>query len=315
MGADLLRISVEPRWARGYLAWERGTPNHPAKRTLLRLLLRLVAAARPRPFGWRMENGSLVAISPLEGLGFAWTVGWTCFQTGRWEPHVERCIRTLLRPGDTAVDVGANLGYFTISMARSVGTEGRVWAFEPVPPTFDRLRLSVSLNRLEQVTPLPLAVGDVDGEAQISFDPQLAGSASLHGDARLPRTEVRRVPICRLDGLVDAGKVAPPQLIKIDVEGHELAVIRGALATIAQTRPFIVFEFSEPLARAGGWTLADLAGLIRSCGDYRFFDITDAGLRPIAEIAAYRPEPGRYGADLLAASGPAPAGAIGGAGR
>jgi FkbM family methyltransferase len=248
-----------------------------------------------------MRNGALLAISPLEGLAFAWTVGWTCFQTGRWEPHVERCIRELLRPGDTALDVGANLGYFTTVMAQCVGGHGKVWAFEPVPPTFDRLRLSVSLNGFTQVTPLAVALGDAEGTAEIAVDPRLAGSASLHGDPLAPSSQSHRIGVRRLDDLVADGTVGSPRLIKIDVEGHELAAVRGALRTIARAQPAIILEFSEPLARRAGWTLAELGEAIASCGDYRFFEIGDDGMREIHDLATYATDPGRYGADLLAA--------------
>jgi FkbM family methyltransferase len=254
-----------------------------------------------------MRNGALLAISPLEGLAFAWTVGWTCFQTGRWEPHVERCIRELLRPGDTALDVGANLGYFTTVMAQCVGGHGKVWAFEPVPPTFDRLRLSISLNGFGQVTPLAVALGDADAAAQITFDPRFAGSASLHGDPGAPHSESHPVPVHRLDDLVASGTIGRPRLVKIDVEGHELAVVRGALQTLAASRPSIIFEYSQPLARHGGWTLAELGEIIASCGDYRFFEIGEDGLRAIPDLATYVPRPGGYGADLLATCDPPPA--------
>lgn len=295
-----LSVSIDPGWARLYLGYDRRVPNHAGKRALLRLLLRAVIRARPGPFAWRMDNGATLAISPLEGLAFAWTVGWTCFQTRRWEPHVEQCIRRLLRPGDTALDIGANLGYFTAVMAQSVGVDGRVWSVEPVPPTFDRLRASVALNDFVQVTPLQIALGEVNETARIAFDPRFAGSASFHGNEVTPCSESHLIPVRRLDDLVADDTIRRPHLIKIDVEGHELGVIRGALDTIADARPAIIFEFSEPLAHRGGWTLEELGEAISSRGDYRFFEIREDGLAPIADLGAFAPEPGAYGADLLA---------------
>jgi FkbM family methyltransferase len=247
-----------------------------------------------------MQNGALLAISPLDGVAFAWTVGWTCFQTGQWEIHVERCMRRLLRPGDTAVDVGANLGYFTAVMAQSVGNGGRVWAFEPVPATCDRLRLSASMNGYQQVTAMPLALGDDEGVAEIAFDPRFAGIASFHDDPDAPQADKRLVPVRRLDDLVAEGSVVPPRLMKIDVEGHELAVIGGARKTIAEARPDIIFEFGESRATAGGWTLRELGETITSCADYRFYEIRDDSLQLIPGLAAYAPEEGRYVVDLLA---------------
>ena len=295
------RVPLLPYWARAYLAYERRAPNHRGKRTLLRLILHAVSRVRPGPFGWRMDNGSLLAISPREGLAFAWTVGWTCFQTGRWEPHVERCIRGLLRPGQTAFDVGANLGYFTAVMAQCVGGQGRVWSFEPVPPTFERLRLAAALNGFDQVRPVPVALGDAEGVAKITFDSRLAGSASMYGHPQEANgARQQQISVRRLDDLRAAGAVGRPDLIKIDVEGHELAVLRGALKTIGEARPAIIFEFSEPLARRAGWTLPEAGETIASCGGYRFFEIRDDGLRRITDLAGYAPDPGGYGADVLA---------------
>lgn len=301
---DRLAVSHRPGWARLYLGYERHAPNHPGKRGLLRLLLEAVVLVRPRPFAWPMRNGNLLAISPYEGLAFAWTVGWTCFQTGRWEEHVERCIRELLRPGDTAINVGANLGYFTTVMAQCVGPQGRVWALEPVPPTFDRLRLSVSLNGLEQVRALPVALGDSDATAEISFDPRFAGSASLHGNSSGEHSESHTVHVRRLDDLVASGAVGRPRLVKIDVEGHELPAVRGALRTLEECRPSIIFEYAHSHARHGGWKLGELGATIASCGDYRFYEIRDDGFRAIADLATYVPPTGGYGTDLLATCEP-----------
>jgi len=247
-----------------------------------------------------MDNGALLAISPREGLDFAWTVGWTCFQTGRWEAHVERCIRQLLRPGDTAIDVGANLGYFSAVMAQCVEGHGRVWSFEPVPPTFERLCLSLSLNGFRHVTPLAVALGDAGGTARIVCDPCFAGSASFHGSSRGPHDESHQVPVHRLDDLLEADPIGPVRLIKIDVEGHELAVMRGARQTIAQAKPSIVFEFSESLARSAGWTLPEIGQLLAACADYHFYEIHNDGLRAIGDLSTYAAPPDAYGVDLLA---------------
>lgn len=293
------RSGEGPRWARLYLRYDRGVPNHPGKRTLLRLLLRVVALLGGRPFPWRMENGALLVISPLEGLAFAWTVGWTCFQTGRWEPHVERCIRQLLRPGDVAVDIGANLGYFTAVMAQSVGASGRVVALEPVPDTFERLQLGAALNGFAQVTALQLALGEADGRAEIAFDPRFAGSASIHRQAGGGAVS-REVGVRPLDDLLRELAVEHPSLLKIDVEGHELAVVRGALETIARARPAIIVEYSPELARRGGWTLAQLRDTVSSVVEYRFFELGPEGPIGVERLEDYSFPGDGYGADMLA---------------
>jgi FkbM family methyltransferase len=274
-GADAA-VDIQPLWARLSLAYERRTPNHPGKRTVRRAL-HAVGARRTRPFAWPMRNGSVVAISPVEGALFAGTVGWSCFEHGVWEPHVERCLRELLQPGDVAYDVGANLGYFSAVMAQAVGPGGRVHAFEPIPETFNRLQLCRSLNGFEQLNPLQLALGAEDGELQLHWDPRTAGQASAHTGSG----ESVSVPVRRLDALVSTGQLDPPRVLKIDVEGHELAVFRGALETLSHVRPAIVFEVNGHAADRAGWAPADVADVLRKCAPYRFFMLSDRGREPV----------------------------------
>lgn len=227
-----------------------------------------------------MMNGAWLAIRPEEGLLVAETVGWTCFRERLWDPHVEACIRTILRPGQTAIDVGANVGYFTAVMAQCVGPAGRVWSFEPVPETFELLELCKSLNDYTHVTPIMVALGAANGSTEITYDRRHSGIATMHPDQVAGDTQ--RVELRSLDTLVSAGEVGRrPDLIKVDVEGHELDVLRGARETIVEASPTIVFELNERTARVAGWTLAELAELLLSLGDYSFFLIDDDGTHPL----------------------------------
>jgi FkbM family methyltransferase len=269
-----------PRWARLSLAYERSFPNHPGKRTILHALYRF-AGRSGRPFVWRMKNGALLAVSPAEGLAPYATVGWTCFQRGVWEAHVERILREVLRPGDTGYDIGANLGYFSAVMAQAVGSSGRVVAFEPVPGTFARLALCQELNGYSQLTPLQTAVGATSGSIELALDPRLPGEASTY--PRLHRVEPLRVrvPICKLDELVQTHELPPPSLIKIDVEGHELAVLEGATRILDKHRPALVFELNVAMSRQAGWSASELAALLGAVAPYRFFLLGKGKPRPI----------------------------------
>ena len=235
-----------------------------------------------------MHNGAWLAIRPEEGLLVNESVGWTCFRERRWDPHVEACIRTILRPGQTAIDVGANLGYFTAVLAQCVGPAGRVWAFEPVPETYELLTLCTSLNDYAHVTPIRAALGAANGSTEITYDRRHSGIATMHPDQVGGGTQ--RVQLHSLDALVASGEVPPrPDLIKVDVEGHELDVLRGARQTIAAASPAIVFELNERTARVAGWTLAQLAELLLSLADYSFFLIDDSGQHPL-DPASFRLE-------------------------
>ncbi len=277
-----------PLWARAYRGYALRAPEHRGKGTIMRLLHGVGLRSR-RPFAWRMLNGAWLAIRPEEGLLANETVGWTCFRERRWDPAVEACIRRTLQPGQAAIDVGANLGYFTAVMAQCVGPRGRVWAFEPVAETFELLTLCTSLNRYEQVTPVRLALGAANGATQITYDRRHSGIATLHPER--VAGDALDVELRSLDALVAGGEIDRlPDLIKIDVEGHELDVLRGARNTIAEAAPTIVFELNERAARAAGWSLAQAAELLLSLDDYSFSLVEDHGVRPLDPFA-FRLEP------------------------
>lgn len=276
--ASTARVAVSPRWAWAYRRYALTMPNHPGKGCVMRAL-HGVGLRSQRPFACRMNNGTWLAIRPEEGLLADETVGWTCFREGRWDPHVEACIHRILRPGQTAIDVGANLGYMTAVMARCVGPAGRVWAFEPVDETYELLELCRALNALDHVTPVRLALGATDGSIDITYDRRHSGLATMHPER--VGGELQKVPLRSLDALVAAGQVTRPALIKIDVEGHELDVLRGARATIADASPTIVFEVNERAATAAGWTLADAAELLTSVSAYSFWLIDGDCERPL----------------------------------
>jgi FkbM family methyltransferase len=221
-----------------------------------------------------MRNGALLAISPVEGFA-PWSVGWTCFEQGAWEPQVEKLLRSLLTSGDVAVDIGATLGYFAAVMSQCVGRAGRVFAFEPVPATFHRLSLCQEFNNFSQLTALPLALGSANGQVEIRYDPSQAGCASIHQTELVGAARSESVRVARLDDLVSRGEVSPPTVIKVDVEGHEHAALCGAAETIRRFRPSIIFEYNTAAAGRAGWTLADVTSLLQSCADYQFYWVED----------------------------------------
>ena len=285
------RIPLHPLWAQLVAWYEHSVPNHRGKRFLLRALITL---NRRRRFAWRMKNGVLLVFSPEEGLVSPETVGWTCFLSGCWEPHVKKCIDELLTPGDVAIDVGANLGYFSAVMAQRVGATGQVWSFEPVPETYERLLIARDLNGFDNLTPLPFALAASEGPMSIAYDARLTGNASLLSEVsvsdRVRRVEVRAHT---LDGLIASGVVTGlPALVKIDVEGFEFEVLKGAERTIEAARPAIIFEFNERTARLGGWSLTDIEMLLSRCGRYELFRVNSVGLTPVeaGDLALARDE-------------------------
>lgn len=161
--------------------------------------------------------------------------------SGRYEPELIRTIHQWVKPGDHALDIGANVGAITLALAKQVGPSGCVSAFEPGPPFFDRLRANVALNpALQKVVRLNrVGLSDEKGELLWGEDQVFPGNARLGQGGTTP------VPVTTLDQFF---ATPPPRLdfMKIDVEGMELRVLRGAQKTIAQFKPLIVFETFLP---------------------------------------------------------------------
>ena len=156
------------------------------------------------------------------------------------EQDVHHTILDSLRPGDTLVDVGANIGYYTVLGGLRVGPGGRVVAIEPLPSTSAVLRKNVRMNSLGNVRIIEAAAGAEPRErARISFDPRHLGRATLRAATG---SEGREVRVTTLDRV--CRELQTIRLLKIDVEGNELAVLRGAVRTLEKTEQ-IVLESNE----------------------------------------------------------------------
>jgi len=147
----------------------------------------------------------------------------------------------MCRPGNTVLDIGANVGDWTLAMALRVGPDGRVLAFEPVPYLAETIVKTSRINRQDQVEVLNLALSDADGTAEFSVEQGNSGGSRLGqmaGDFAMTT-----VPTRRLDSLLaERPDITRIDFIKIDVEGFELHVLEGARATLARFHPPLILE-------------------------------------------------------------------------
>lgn len=188
-------------------------------------------------------------------------------------------LRHLVPAGGCALDLGANFGLYTRLLAEAVGPDGTVHAVEPIPEMYQVLRSNVRRLGLANVRTHRLAVSDASSPVVMTV-PRYATGGSNYYEARIGGAGDRagapvRVPAARLDDLfADSARV---DAVKCDVEGHELAVLRGALRLIRRHRPAWLVEVSGDPDRPGS-TAADVVGLMRAEGYevYRF----DGRLRP-----------------------------------
>ncbi len=165
------------------------------------------------------------------------------FLLGSADQDVQNALQAVAHSQDVVYDVGANVGFFTAIAARLVGPMGRVVAFEPIEVNFNLLRHNTQLNGFTNVTANNFALADRDGAADflLSKDATFGGLADSAGkiENQAGKTEVK---IFRLDSVVQHDSLPLPQIIKIDVEGAEEAVLDGAVETIQKARPILIIE-------------------------------------------------------------------------
>jgi FkbM family methyltransferase len=218
-----------------------------------RVLTRFDAQTHPTRFTVRLGEADLAEVG-LDGCSLVVdradpAVSLDVLEQGVWEPHVARQLRRFLSPGMTFVDVGANIGYHTFLGASLVGCDGRVIAFEPSSENCRLLMASRLRNDAMQVDIRPVALDASPGVALLGHHVGSNAELMAQDTTSLARGSGDVVVARRLDDEVDG----PVHVMKIDVEGAELRVLRGAQDTLARERPVVIMEFSyEMLRRVSG---------------------------------------------------------------
>lgn len=197
--------------------------------TRRRIAEALIRALRPRfDVVYTARSGLARGLRRRGGLGFL---------PGRPLTPEERWLRARAWTGQVVYDIGAWEGALTLFFARAVGAQGQVLAFEPNPGSAARLRENVGLNHFDNVRLFELALADTEGQAWLDVPQGVASRGRLTSHPAGAAVSVRQ-----LDLLVAQAGLPPPDFVKIDVEGAELAVLRGGAATLARHRPDLLIE-------------------------------------------------------------------------
>lgn len=174
--------------------------------------------------------------------------------------------RKLVTPGDTIVDAGANLGYLSRIFAEWVGSTGRVYSYEPVPDTFRWLFKNVAQSGMEQITPFPHGLSDTEAKVRMEVPSYEDGVENYYESRILTDEDAAEQTVEAMVAPLDkyAGQLENLSLLKIDVEGHECSVVRGAAAVLEARKPAMLIEVTgEPGKRPETtqlWEILSAAG-------------------------------------------------------
>ncbi len=240
----------------------RFVPLNRGKGLIKRWVLLPLLPPSPHSYVIALPTGGRLWAQYREEIGLAMLLN------GGFEAHETRDLCARAWSGAVAVDVGANIGVFTIPLARVVGPQGKVLAFEPVPENARRLQENIELNRLKNVHLYRLALSDKAGEVAI----HLADDPALHSTGEVVQSRATGVAMTvsatTLDRVWQEAGRPPVSALKIDVEGAELGVLKGSKELLEQCHPPLLVEANSP---------ADLDALVTWLSGFRYSRQRPAG--------------------------------------
>lgn len=210
--------------------------------------------------------------------------------TGTIERGTIKFMKKFIHKDDCVFDVGANIGFFTLTMA-TANENVKVYAFEPLPSTFYRLRQNVIFNyHLKNITINNIAVTDKKDKIKINqFSGLHHGYSSI---SQLNRNDFTSFDVSSIsiDEFISENEINKIDLIKIDVEGAEELVLKGALYTISKFSPSIILEMNEETAFKNNFKSSDLLNYLLSLHDYKFyrFPYASGEISPMSNVYDYK---------------------------
>jgi FkbM family methyltransferase len=263
--ADL--VASLPFWLRIYAAYSRGVGDRTSRRVrggsfLLRTLQRLMSRAPGSHIATvRARRDMRICVDVCDERLLE------VLYEARSQNAEQLALASLLRDGDTFIDVGANHGTFSLVAARFVGQSGRVVAIEPQPRLAELIRRSAQLNELSNLEVHEFAAGSRGGTAELYVPRRDSGRAGLHRAFSGKAThETLRVCIERIDTAIDWRHLPGNVVIKIDVEGAERDVIDGGTDLLNGRDAALIIEVNPWSARAAGYTVEQLLDSLTSKG-------------------------------------------------
>ena len=181
---------------------------------------------------------------------------------GTYEPELQSALHTLIPAGAVIFDVGANIGYVSLLLAKAAGENGKIFAFEALPSNVEQLRRNVALNGMERrVTVVSCAVTQAPGPVRflVHASGGMGKAAGSAGRDERYQSEVS-VPGISLDDFVYGQGNPPPQVVKMDIEGGEVMALPGMHRLLTESRPLMLMELHGPESSRVAWEVLTSAG-------------------------------------------------------
>lgn len=210
-------------------------------------------------------------------------IEWTLLSTGTYEDEINKLIRISLKPGNIALDIGANIGLQSIRMAQCVGINGHVYSFEPLNYLQNKFNKNAGLNRFENITLFPFALSDQSGETSYSIDEHIWNQGTFNLNSKNSGGNAQQIIIKVADELSEIQSLSRLDLVKIDVEGFEFQVLKGLKNTLKKHRPRIIFEYDHNYWENNGQKMSDCYDFLNSFG-YQLYQITSVGCELIDSV-------------------------------
>lgn len=226
----------------------------------------------------------------------AWFLAWNdlfgdgIFFSCDCEPAERAFVERFLRKGMTAIDIGAHQGFYTLLLSLKIGSEGKVIAFEPSPKEQRKLIWNLRLNRCRNVQVEPFAVGSRSERAELFVVPnRFSGLDSLRPPNIKEVVRPVRVQVCSLDDYLSEKGIASVDFVKIDAEGAELEILKGAQRLLIQPpRPILLVEIADIRTEPWGYEAKEIIDFLKGMDFHWFSFVGDGKLKPLpSDLATF----------------------------
>lgn len=235
------------------------------------------------PCRMRWWNGLHIYIYPDEEISRS------LFFLGCYEPNQFAFLDKILEPGMAFIDLGANMGLYSLFAAKKVGRQGTVLAIEPSTREFQRLKTHVKLNTLPNICLLQVAVSNRQTEADLLIATEKNtghNTLGMFGYDSVQLQEKEKVHVEKLDDLIQERSLKRLDVIKMDIEGTEFFALQGAINTLTQFHPVILLELSDITLEHQGCHSKQVWDFLTQLG-YTFYSFDDKGLPVLAQYKSY----------------------------